>query len=297
MSLTAVALTALPGDGDTRRKQLWREHNATRARDHKADEASAAAAGVGLAALRSMAVLKFDVQRHDFLPIVLECLGHEATGTIDDDRAVLEGLQPPPASNDEYHTRKFRGGDRGPSSHWIQKWLSESPELRKAHHAFNEAYLNLLREVVLPEIADPRGLLFQRRPTFRCHVAGGGEATGVAHRDVDNGHPPAEINYWLPLTRVGGSNSLYTESSPGRADFAPFDAEYGEMLRFWGAECMHYTVPNETARTRVSFDFRVVPRSCYVEEDCAGGRADPYRPGEFYGEMDARGNVATRGSR
>jgi len=37
-----------------------------------------------------------------------------------------------------------------------------------------------------------------------------------------------------------------------------------------------------------------VPRSCYVEEECAAGRANPYRPGEFYGEMDALGNVTGR---
>ena len=39
-----------------------------------------------------------------------------------------------------------------------------------------------------------------------------------------------------------------------------------------------------------------MPRSCYVEEEraAAGGRASPYRPGEFYGEMDALGNVTGR---
>ena len=243
--------------GDTKRKQLWRQHNVTRARDHAADEASAAAAGVGLSALRKQAVFHFDVQRHPLLPVMLRCLGFSATGSIEEDQTLLEGLQPPAertGSSGAHHVRKFRGGDRGPSTHWIQRWLSESPEDRKAHAEFNEEYLRLLRDVVLPQLADPRGLLFQRRPTFRCHVAGGGEATGVAHRDVDNGHPSAEINYWLPLTRVGGSNSLYSESAPGRADYAPFESEYGQLTRFWGAQCMHYTLPNETDRTRVSFD-------------------------------------------
>ena len=246
--------------GDTKRKQLWRQHNASRARDHAADELSAALAGVGLSALREQAVLRFDVLRHPLLPVVLGCLGFSATGTIEEDQTLLEGLQPPPSSvaggssGAHHHVRKFRGGCRGPSTHWIQRWLSESPEDRKAHAEFNEEYLRLLRDVVLPQVADPRGLLFQRRPTFRCHVAGGGEATGVAHRDVDNGHPSAEINYWLPLTRVGGSNSLFSESAPGRADFAPFVSEYGQLTRFWGAHCLHYTLPNETDRTRVSFD-------------------------------------------
>ena len=194
--------------GDTKRKQLLRQHNVSRARDHAAEEASAAAAGVDLSALRKQAVFHFDVQRHALLPAMLRCLGFSATGSIEEDQALLEGLQPPApsaertGSSGEHHVRKFRGGDRGPSTYWIQRWLSESPEDRKAHAEFNEAYMSLLREVVLPQCADPQGILFQRRPTFRCHVAGGGEATGVAHRDLDYGHPSSEINYWLPLTRV-----------------------------------------------------------------------------------------------
>ena len=276
-----------PPVGDTKRKMLWRQRNAARARDHVADERNADASGVALAQLRTTAELPYDTNRHRLLPIVVECLG--LVGGSEDDRALLEALQPLQPSESE--RRRFRGGDRGPASVWVQRWLSEAPEYRKAHAAFNAAYLELLRDVVRPHIADPRGLLFQRRPTFRCHVAGGGEATGVAHRDVDNGHPPAEINFWLPLTRVGGTNSLYAESAPDLADFTPFESDYGRMVRFWGAQCVHYTKPNETDRTRVSFDFRVVPRSCYVAAECEGGRADPYRPGEFYGEMDALGNV------
>ena len=64
-----------------------------------------------------------------------------------------------------------------------------------------------------------------------------------------------------------------------------------QVVRFWGAQCMHHTRPNETERTRVSVDFRVVPRSCFDEGGCVGGRADPYRPGEFYGWMDANGQM------
>lgn len=288
--------------GDTKRKQLWRQHNVTRARDHAADEASAAAAGVGLSALRKQAVFHFDVQRHPLLPVMLRCLGFSATGSIEEDQTLLEGLQPPASSAEKtgssgaHHVRKFRGGDRGPSTHWIQRWLSESPEDRKAHAEFNEEYLRLLRDVVLPQLADPRGLLFQRRPTFRCHVAGGGEATGVAHRDVDNGHPSAEINYWLPLTRVGGSNSLYSESAPGRADYAPFESEYGQLTRFWGAQCMHYTLPNETERTRVSFDVSGRHSNPGASLSLCGRWADPVIASRSVSSASCRARATSRGS-
>ena len=288
--------------GDTKRKQLWRQHNVTRARDHAADEASAAAAGVGLSALRKQAVFHFDVQRHPLLPVMLRCLGFSATGSIEEDQTLLEGLQPPASSAEKtgssgaHHVRKFRGGDRGPSTHWIQRWLSESPEDRKAHAEFNEEYQRLLRDVVLPQLADPRGLLFQRRPTFRCHVAGGGEATGVAHRDVDNGHPSAEINYWLPLTRVGGSNSLYSESAPGRADYAPFESEYGQLTRFWGAQCMHYTLPNETERTRVSFDVSGRHSNPGASLSRCGRLADPVIASRSVSSASCRARATSRGS-
>ena len=36
-------------------------------------------------------------------------------------------------------------------------------------------------------------------------------------------HAPQELNWWLPLTRATGSNSLYVESAPGRKDFAPLE--------------------------------------------------------------------------
>lgn len=101
------------------------------------------------------------------------------------------------------------------------------------------------------------------------------------------------------MTRCAGANSLYAESAPDRGDYAPFEASYGQVVQFWGAQCMHHTVPNTTTRTRVSFDFRVVPRSCFQEvaeraEDGqvhTGQHYNPYRPGEFYGEMDASGIV------
>lgn len=139
---------------------------------------------------------------------------------------------------------------------------------------------------MLPNLADPRGVLFQRRPTFRCHLAGGGEPTGRPHCDSEYGHQRGELNFWLPLTRVSGSNSLYAESAPGLADFASFELEYGECQRFWGARCLHFTRANETSRTRVSFDFRVVPRSCHVERPSDRG----FGIG-FYTAMDAEGRV------
>jgi hypothetical protein len=149
-----------------------------------------------------------------------------------------------------------------------------------------------LADVVLPHIGDPRGICYQRDPTFRCHVPGGGPPNGRPHCDASYGHSRAELNFWLPLTAVWGSNSLYSESAPGRADFAPFELHHGQIARFWGNQCHHYTTPNHTGSCRVSLDFRVVPRSCFLERYPGGMRDDGslnFSIGGFFGWMGPDG--------
>lgn len=183
----------------------------------------------------------------------------------EDGGAVLEALRPPlEAASDSARVRKAVGpGNRGPSTVYIQKWCHRS---KQHYRAFNQVYLRFLREVVLPNIGDEHGLLYQRIPTFRCHVAGGGAPTGRPHKDAEYGHQVHEVNFWLPVTRTIGSNSLFAESAPGRGDFEPFELQYGEVQRFWGSQCQHYTLANETETTRVSIDFRVVPRSRHIAD-------------------------------
>merc|ERR1712232_1221999 len=104
-------------------------------------------------------------------------------------------------------------------------------------------------------------LLFQWPPALRCQMPSV-VAMGSPHRDSDfSAHHGAEVNFWVPVTRVWGSNSLQVESEPGKEDFHPLELEYGEFVVFNGSRCLHYTVPNSTDSARVSFDFRVIPSS------------------------------------
>ena len=64
--------------------------------------------------------------------------------------------------------------------------------------------------------------------------------------------------------QVWGTNTLHVESKPGLGDFHPLKLSYGQLCRFWGNQCHHYTVANQTDFTRVSFDLRVIPRSLYT---------------------------------
>ena len=264
-----------------------------------AEESLAAAAGIDLAALRSLAVLRYDTAALRFREAVMEGLGLTPQsggggGDAEDALAQLRGAvreevvaATTPSSA---KPRSLRGsGSRGPSTPWIRRWKARGPiQVAK----FDAAYRGLVRSVIAPHVNDPRGVLYQREPTFRCHVHGGGEPTGRAHCDAEYYHQRAELNFWVPVTRVGGTNSLYSESAPGRGDYAPFELDYGEVQSFWGNQCRHYTVPNESGTCRVSFDFRVVPRSCFLTQYPGGTRSDgtlKFEIGGFYGWMQNDG--------
>ena len=215
--------------------------------------------------LRQPQIIHYDTARYPFRDRIIECMGiHVPHG--EDGGAILEALRPPSEPTTEsYRACKSTGpGNRGPSTLYIQQWCHRS---KQQHRAFGEVYLRFLREVVLPNIGDADGILFQRIPTFRTHVSGGGAPTGRPHKDSDYGHQRNEINYWLPITRTFGTNSLYAESAPGKRDFEPFELRYGECQRFWGSQCQHYTRANDTDATRVSIDFRIVPRSQHQADD------------------------------
>jgi hypothetical protein len=104
--------------------------------------------------------------------------------------------------------------------------------------------------------------LRQNVPSFRCHLAGAGSASDF-HRDGDPEYriTPGVINGWLPLTPVGGRNSLYIEVAPGSEDYRPVSLQPGEILIFDAYHLKHGSYANDTRSTRVSFDFRFLPKN------------------------------------
>ena len=115
---------------------------------------------------------------------------------------------------------------------------------------------------------------YQRDPNFRAHLAGTGHHLTQRHKDAQYHHQPLELNFWIPLTRAHASNTLFVESAPGAGDFYPFELGPGEGVRFWGHSCEHYTLPNTTADTRVSFDFRFVAPGMYRERYSNSHKSD-----------------------
>lgn len=161
-----------------------------------------------------------------------------------------------------------------------------------AYARFLDLYRQFLRELVLPEfcrelnqsadgevresgasIASLEEAVAQSSPVLRVVMPSVHFSTRE-HKDADYGHVPEEINFWVPLTSVGQSNSLFAESFPGRGDFEAFSGDAGDVFRFWGNQCAHYAEPNSTGSTRVSFDFRVIPRQFWDAAVAAGSSVE-----------------------
>ncbi|MDV3351125.1 hypothetical protein QGP82_20640 [Leptothoe sp. LEGE 181152] len=132
-----------------------------------------------------------------------------------------------------------------------------------------KVYRDFIKTVIAPQFVDSH-LVVQAKPTFRIHLPNntaipadiGGDSTRPGlHCDADYNHPDVEINFWVPFTQCYPSNTLYLESQPGKKDFRPMVLSNGQVLRFWGARCLHHNQMNEQGPTRVSFDFRVMNKS------------------------------------
>ena len=81
--------------------------------------------------------------------------------------------------------------------------------------------------------------------------------------------------------------SLHVESVPGKKDFRPVETSYGECLMFWGNQCKHYTVANNSGNSRVSLDFRCMERERYNPNFInLKGKPTQFRLGEYYSDRE-----------
>ena len=164
-----------------------------------------------------------------------------------------------------------------------EKRLIASMEKSEPWLAFMEVYNRFVRDVVVPlcgPVEETKGIRCQAPPTLRVHMPSR-KPTIPPHTDSDyEAHQDAEINFWCPVTDVWGNNTLWTETAPGREDFHPIEIGYGQILRFHGNRCTHFTKSNDTGATRVSFDFRAI--ACCAYHDKFGGKIGDYNS-QVYG--------------
>ena len=129
------------------------------------------------------------------------------------------------------------------------------------NQTFINLYRDFIKDVVSPCYNHP--IIFQKFPTFRVHQPSNIAVFGW-HRDRDYEHNSQEINYFLPITEAFGTNTFWYESSPNKEDYQPMEADYGQTIAWDGANCRHGNKSNDTEKTRISFDFRVLSMEAHT---------------------------------
>tara|TARA_Y100000593_G_scaffold91400_1_gene180057 strand:+ start:990 stop:1628 length:639 start_codon:yes stop_codon:yes gene_type:complete len=129
---------------------------------------------------------------------------------------------------------------------------------------FYDVYKSFISEFIQPIFGEE--ILYQRIPTFRVHQPNN-LAVAEYHRDSDYSHSKSEVNFFLPLTKAWGNNTIWTETERDKKDFQPIEAEVGDVWLWNGSVLLHGNKLNDTGKSRVSVDFRVLPLSKYKESD------------------------------
>jgi len=181
--------------------------------------------------------------------------------------------------------------------------------------AFTKAYHRFMKEAVGRHFPYP--FYFQATPTVRLHCPDGENSHHYPryHTDIGYGHPPAEINIWIPLTEaappqyhgfrrtdVAHSRDLLAQFG---FNFDPFidravkDRAFNMLLNdvspqvetplgmftAFDSRCIHTGEPLQI-HTRVSIDVRIMPVEDFaalpVEYQGTGRRRMRYVPGHGY---------------
>ena len=154
--------------------------------------------------------------------------------------------------------------------------------------SFNDVYLKFLKDKIKPRFNEE--IVYQNIPTFRVHLPGNisvGEFHKDKHyRDEKWANQVRELNYFLPLTKAYGTNTIWAETEEDLGDYREIRADYGECVEWCATKLTHGNKQNITRNTRVSFDFRVIPKSRYVEsEHLTINTKIPFGIGGYYGVL------------
>jgi len=193
-------------------------------------------------------VLEYDVTQLPFAELAHEALGTDALDKLHETREGRIAQEQVPRSPCTFRAR----------------WMAYFHNNAEARQRLDATLRHFVQTFVTAALGGRwEQFIYQAEPSLRVHLPHA-KPLGMTHCDADYFHQPAEVNFWIPLVpRVWGTNSLFAESAPGLGDFTPFEAAFGQCVRFYGNRCVHYCVTNVTDVTRVSLDVRVIPTPLY----------------------------------
>ena len=154
--------------------------------------------------------------------------------------------------------------------------------------SFDNYYMKFLEDKIKPRFGEE--IVYQKIPTFRVHLPGNvsvGEFHKDKHyRDGDWADKVQELNYFVPLTKAYGTNTVWAETEEDLGDFQEIRANIGDCIEWSATKLTHGNKKNITRRTRVSFDFRVIPMSRYIESNhLTINTKIPFGIGGYYGVL------------
>lgn len=132
-------------------------------------------------------------------------------------------------------------------------------------------------------------LVYQARPTLRIMFPNN-KAVGEFHRDREYNHPIEEINIWVPVTKSNNTNTIWIESNFDKNDYSPMNLKYGQFLIF-DSGLKHGNKINLENKTRMSFDFRIIPYSIWKKKDLKENKVSAdskmsFEIGDYYKLME-----------
>lgn len=196
-----------------------------------------------------MIKFSYDKDKYNFEEMIKDCFNVGDLESIhlhlDEKYSVPEGIPGLGKDTDSYYHKVFYN------------------KLNKGWSELTEAYHGIIKEVIMKYMGVDK-LVYQTKPTFRIQYPDG-KAITTWHYDGDDNHkhPPWEINVQIALTDMQGDLCTWIETVPGLRDFKPMEMKVGEMYVFNGNKCIHGNKVNSTNKTRISFDFRVIPYDRY----------------------------------
>ena len=218
-------------------------------------------------ALRCEDRLEFDTSAFDFAGLVRSALG----------------LEPETDLSQLHHGMLKPDEGRDSSTRLAKRRLLAPFEIHgEARERLNQLFDRFVCQVICPHVhrVMPSEWIAYGQCCLRVQPPSP-VAIGVPHTDAHYGHQAGQINFWLPLVDVSETATLHVESTPGQGDYHPLNLRYGECARFYGNQCVHFTVPNQSDTTRLSLDFRVVPGEVFDSEPSGPAKQFQLAPGGF----------------
>lgn len=128
---------------------------------------------------------------------------------------------------------------------------------------FIEVYESFIKYEITKLFDEP--FAYQYLPSYRVQIP----KEKAIHKwhfdsDQDHKHPNGEINFCIAITKMENTTAIWAETSPGKKDFFPMEIDYGQYFNFNGNKCTHGNKINKSDNVRISFDFRILPKSKYL---------------------------------